>query len=240
MSTASEPADDPKDLLADARALALHVRRAQRTTWIALLVLGAVVLLAIPFYRYGSFGPSHCQTSADGHLHVCLPYSTLVLWYWPVALVAAYALIGAAYARHARARGVGTRVRPYVVGGIVLAVVATLLSLWDLQHPLAWAQVADPLVPASSPWVPELNRVIGPTGAIGLGLLVLARVERSRALAAFGVLYLFTVLTSLQPVQHVAALSTWFFLPRLVVPGLVLLVGSGLFALLEHGRAGAR
>ena len=240
MSAPSEPLDDPKNLLAETRALALHVRRAQRTTWFALLVLGVVVLLAIPFYRYGHFGPSHCQTSADGHLHVCLPYSTLVLWYWPVALVAAYALIGAAYARQARARGVGTRVRAYVVGGVVLAVVATLLSLWDLQHPLAWAQIADPLLPASSPWVPELNRVIGPTGVIGLGLLVLARVERSRALVAFSVLYLLTVLTSLQPVRHMAALSPWHFLPNLLAPGLVLLVGSGLFALLERSRAGAR
>ena len=58
MSAAFEPLDDPKSLLAEKRELARRVRRAQRTTWFALLVLGVVVLLAIPFYRYGHHGVS--------------------------------------------------------------------------------------------------------------------------------------------------------------------------------------
>lgn len=240
MSTTSEPVGDPKDLLADTRALARRVRRAQRSTWFALLVLGVVVLAAIPFYRYGHYGPSHCQTSADGRINVCVPHSVLVLWYWPVALVAGYALIGATLARQARARGVGSRVRPYVIVGIVLAVVATLVTLWHLRYPLSWAQFAVPYVGPTSPLVPQLNRLIGPTGVIGLALLVLARVQRSRALAVFGVVYLYAVMISVHAARSIAVLSPWLFLPSLLWPGVLLLVGSGVFAVIERPRAGAR
>lgn len=241
MSTASRPTDDPRAVLDHTRDLARRVRRAQRTTWVALLVLAVVVLAAVPLYgyaRYG-FGSAHCATSADGGLHVCLPYSPVVLWYWPVALVAAYAVIGAAFVRRARARGVGTRVAPYVVGGIVLALAAAGVSVWDAAHPLSWAHVAGTFVPVGSPWVPQLNRLVGPTGVIGLGLLVLARVERSRTLVLFALVYLYTVMASVPTGQRAAALSQWVFLPGLLVPGLVLLVGSGLFAVLERGRVRA-
>lgn len=244
MSAASEEADDPRAVLAHTRDLTRRVRIAQRTTWVALLVLAVVVLAAIPLYRYARYGlgPAHCaaSASADGRLNVCLPYSTLILWYWPVALVAAYAVIGAVFVRRARARGVGTRVTAYVVGGAVLALAATGVSLWDAAHPLSWARVAGSFVDVGSSWVPELNRLVGPTGVIGLGLLVLARVERSRALVLFALVYLYSVMASVPTGQRpTAALSSWVFLPSLLLPGLVLLVGSGLFAVLERRRAGA-
>lgn len=242
MSAASDQTDDPRVVLAHTRDLTRRVRRAQRTTWVALLVLAVVVLAAIPLYRYARYGlgSAHCAASADGRLNVCLPYSTLVLWYWPVALVAAYSVIGAVFVRRARARGVGTRVIAYVVGGVVLALAAAGVSLWDAAHPLSWAHVAGTFVPVGSSWVPELNRLVGPTGVIGLGLLVLARVERSRALVLFALVYLYSVMTSVPTGQRsTATLSSWMFLPGLLLPGLVLLVGSGLFAVLERRRAGA-
>ena len=61
----------------------------------------------------------------------------LAFWYWPVALVVAYASIGAIFVRRARSRGVGAR-WAYVIGGIVLVAAATLVAVWDLQHPLSW------------------------------------------------------------------------------------------------------
>lgn len=242
MSAASQEADDPRAVLAHTRDLTRRVRMAQRTTWVALLVLAVVVLAAIPLYRYARYGigSAHCAASADGRLNVCLPYSTLVLWYWPGALVAAYAVIGAVFVRRARARGVGSRVTAYVIGGVVLALAAAGVSLWDSARPLSWAQVAGTFVPVGSSWVPELNRLVGPTGVIGLGLLVLARVERSRALVLFALVYLYSVMASVPAGQRSAATSSsWIFLPGLLLPGLVLLVGSGLFAVLDRRRAGA-
>jgi hypothetical protein len=230
VSTASEPAGDPQRLLADIRELTRRVRRAQRVTWSALLVLGATVLAAIPFYQYGHDVTAHCQTSADGRIVVCSRYPTLALWYWPVALVVAYALIGAIFVRQARLRGVGARVRPYVIGGIVLVTVAMLITVWDLHHPLSWSAFGGALLRPGSPAQAWLYRLVSPLGVIGLGLLVLARGERSRALAAFSVVYLVAVAASAPTGFHGGRL----FLPGVLVPGLLLLAGSALFAVLER------
>lgn len=233
MSTSSEPAGDPSRLLADTRELVLRVRRAQRGTWCALLVLGATVLLAIPFYEYGHTVTGHCQTHAGGpggHVLVCSRYPALALWYWPVALVVAYAIIGAIFMRQARSRGVGARVRPYVIGGIVLVAAATLITFWDLVHPLSPVALGGGHLEPGSALAARLYRLVGPLGVIGLGLLVLAWVERSRALAAFTVVYLVTVVATTATGSHAGRL----FLPGVLVPGLILLAGSPLFAVLER------
>lgn len=233
MSSASEPAGDPQRLLADTRELAQRVRRAQRVTWSALLVLGVAILLAIPFYEYGHDVLAYCQARAGGR--VCTRYSTLAFWYWPVALVVAYVLIGAIFVRRARSRGVGTRVRAYVIGGIVLVAAATLVTVWDLQHPLSWAALGGGLLQPGSAAGARLDRLVGPLGVIGLGLLVLARVERSRAVAAFSVVYLVAVAATAPTGFHPGRV----FLPGLLVPGLILLAGSPLFAALEHPATAA-
>jgi hypothetical protein len=233
MSSAAEPAGDPQRLLADTRELAQQVRRAQRVTWSALLVLGVAILLAIPFYEYGHNVPAYCQARAGGR--VCTRYSTLAFWYWPVALVVAYVLIGAIFVRRARSRGVGARVRPYVIGGIALVAAATLVTVWDLHHPLSWAALGGGLLQPGSAAGARLYRLVGPLGVIGLGLLVLARVERSRALAAFSVVYLVAVAATAPTGFHPGRV----FLPGLLVPGLILLAGSPLFAVLERPATAA-
>ena len=235
MATASQPpADDPQRLLADTRRLAQRVRRAQRATGSALLVLGATVLTAIPFYEYGHSVVWHCQARAGGR--VCALYPTLALAYWPVAMVLAYTLIGMIFVRQARSRGVGARVRPYVIGGIVLAVAATLITVHNLQDPLSWGDLGFVHVLPGSAAGARLYRLVSPLGVIGLGLLVLARVERSRALAAFSAVYLVAVAATAPSGFH----SGRLFLPGVLVPGLVLLAGSAVFAILERpGPAGA-
>jgi hypothetical protein len=230
MSTASEPAYDPQRLLADTRELSRRVRRAQRGTWLALLVLGATVLLAIPFYEYGHSVVGRCQTSAGGPIISCSRYPTLALWYWPVALVVAYAVIGAIFVRQARSRGVGARVRPYVIGGIVLVAAAMLMTVWGIQHPLSWSAFGTAIAPPGSVVQAWLHRLVSPLGVIGLGLLVLARVERSRVVVAFSIVYLVAVAAS----APIGAHAGRFFLPGVLVPGLVLLAGSALFAFLER------
>lgn len=230
MSTSSKPAADPQRLLADTRELSRKVRKAQRGTWLALLVLGATVLLATPFYEYGHSVVGRCQTSAGGPNIACARYPTLALWYWPVALVIGYGLIGAIFARQARSRGVGARVRPYVIGGIVLTAVSVLIIVWELHHPLAWSSFGSAFLSPGSLAQAWLQRLISPVGVIGLGLLVLAGMERSRAVLGFGIVYLVAVAAS----APIGTYTGKFFLPGLLVPGLVLLAGGGLFALLER------
>jgi hypothetical protein len=146
--------------------------------------------------------------------------------YWPLALVLAYAALAAFYVHRAHVRGVGTRVRPYVITGVIIAVVATGVSLWLVTDP---GVVGYPLA-AASPAGTFLYRLVSPEGAIGLALLVLARVERNRPLLVFGLVYLVIVGFGWILIPH----SPWLFL---VTTAAVLLLGSIGFALAERSTA---
>jgi hypothetical protein len=207
------------------RSLTRQVRLAQRGSWFPLLVFAGITLGAIPIYR---FAPRHlgpCRASSNG-TSVCTAVIPALLVYWPVALVLAYVAIANFYLSQSRRRGVGTTIRPYVLAGLVITVLVTAASLWRLSHPLV------PVVGNSgSPLGRAFYDVVGPPAAIGLGLLVLARVERSRALLAFGVGYLVVVLV--QGGRMIHSRTLWWFLPQLLVPATLLLLGSGLFALMR-------
>src|SRR2546423_3982349 len=88
---------DPRNLLSATRDLVRRVRLAQRGAWFPLLVFAAVTLAAIPFNRYGRH-PIHCSSIRSAG-DVCTAYSALALWYWPVALLAAYLAISWFYLR---------------------------------------------------------------------------------------------------------------------------------------------
>jgi len=182
----ASPQNDPRELLSATRRLTRQVRRAQRGTWLPLLLFAGLTLASIPVARY-SHHPIDCRVRPPGR--VCIGFSPWSYVYWPLALVLAYAAITAFYLRRARRRGVGARVRPYAVAGIVIAAVATGLSLWLAFDPGVFGYPATTPSPAAE----FLLRVVTPEGAIGLALLVLARVERSRTLLVFGVAYLAVV-----------------------------------------------
>lgn len=184
MTTDSVPAgDDPRRLLFDIRALTAGVRRDQRLTHVPLYVLAAVTLLAIPFdwlFLAVTCDDGGCAFARRG-----------MLYYWPPALLLAYAAIAVAYVRSARARGLGARVLPYAITGAVTAVVFTAAytaaAAYFPSHP--------PFGGGPMPyWWIVLDRLIAPWGLIGLALLVLARLERNVALLAFTVGYLVLVL----------------------------------------------
>src|SRR6266581_1171993 len=126
------PGDDPHRLLASTRELARGVHRAQRATWFPLLVLAAVTFASIPAY-YGHYTLTCKAVPPAGK--VCTVYSTAAFVYWPIALVLAYVAIAAFYIHRSRARGVGTRVRPYVIAGIIVAALATGVALWWVRNP---------------------------------------------------------------------------------------------------------
>lgn len=210
--------DDPRQLLSSMRELTRQVRRTQRATWFPLLVLAVVTFASIPF-RYSPYRLGTC--AATGPLRVCTGYSPALLVYWPTALVLAYAVIAVFYIRRSQARGVGTRVRPYVVAGIILALAMTGSLLWTLYHPLAFTLAGPGLFPAlhSYPF------------AIGLALVVLAGAERNEALLDLALGYLAVVLVT---ATFGAATGGWGFPVQLVTAGSVLLFGGIGFLLAQR------
>lgn len=208
--------DDPRQLLSGARELTRQVRRTQRATWFPLLVLAVVTFAAIPF-RYSPHSLTTC--AATELARVCTAYSPALLVYWPTALVLAYAVIPAFYIRRSQDRGVGTRVQPYVVAGIILALAMTGSLLWTLYHPLAFTPGPGGLFSALHNY----------SFAIGLALVVLAWAERNGTLLVLALGYSAVVLVIAAFIP--AGLS---FLVQLLIPGGVLLLGGIVFLLAQR------
>jgi hypothetical protein len=214
--------DDPRRLLSGTHQLAQRVRKEQRATWFPLLVFAAVTFAAIPVLRYSGHHLGPCTATGPG-MKVCTVYPSAQFVYWPIALVLAYIAIAAFYIRRSRERGIETRVRPYAVAGIIIAVVLTGAALW-LAH----------TAPAPG------GNLIGLTGfghglaseiPIGLALLVLAWAERNRALLLLTLAYLAVVLL---PIPLRISLASWNVVPQLVTGGSLLLLGGIGFALAQR------
>jgi hypothetical protein len=219
---------DPRQLLADARGLARRVRLAQRVTWLPLLVLALVTFGAVPVYRFGHRVGRDCH--AVDHGEVCKVWFQAGNYYWWAALVLAYVVIGGGYLRVARARGLGTRVLPYVLTGAGLVVLFTAIA-WT------WILLDTPTyTDRPSAFVQVLFRLLGPTGAIGLALLVLAWLERHVALLLFTLGYLAVVLVPITFGWGVGWGDQWGFAPPLVISGGMLLMGSVGFVLAQRPR----
>lgn len=226
----ASPTDSPREVVAAVRDLTRQVRFAQRGTWFPLLVLAGVNLAAAPVYRFAPHHVGPCREGGQGH-SVCSGYIPGVLVFWPVALVLAYVLIARFYVRQARRRGVGTRVRPYVITGVVLAAVLAAASLWRAVHPLPLRNVGGASI--AHPGLTLLSFAT-PATAVALALLVLAWVEANRLLLAFSVIFLGIVLVQAGVVIH--STSRWYFLPQLLVPAAILLLGCAGFALLRPAQ----
>jgi hypothetical protein len=219
MTTDSVPADgDPRRLLSEIRGLAHRVRLDQRLTWVALLVLALVTLAGIPFDWFGM--KVHCLP--DGS---CEFSRRGVLYYWPPALLLAYAAIAVCYVRAARARGVGARVLPYAITGAALTVVFTAAwvaaALYFPSHPVRFPS-----------WVLLLDRLIAPWGIIAIAMLVLARLERNVALLLFTLGYLAVALALPTNVgwQTSWGLRAGFAIPQLICAAVLLLGAIGFAA----------
>jgi hypothetical protein len=233
--------DSPRQLLSATHELTRRVREAQRATWFPLVLLGLVVVAAVPVYRYGSHLNISCvpvRGGVGGVAERCLV--TYGGWpafiYWMVALVLAYAVIAGFYVLRARRRGVGARIRPYVLAGIAGLVLVAVL--WPVQQHLGSLQSQSNFQAALV--VHGLNPLL----AISLALFVLAWAERNGALLAFAVCYLAaTLLANYSDVPRRlfedlgwVATPQWFFLPTLCLAGGVLLLGGAAFAIAERRR----
>jgi hypothetical protein len=224
---------DPQGALSSARDLVRRVRAAQRATWFPLLVFAAVILASIPIERYGGYHRVACKTysfnpAVGGLGRACVAYSYALFAYWPAALILAYVAIAAFYAHQSRKRGVGTRVRPYVIAGIALAVALIVATLWVIHSAVL---SLDAGLPAQQV-VGLTGRLVRPTFAIGLALLVLAWAERSLALLVFTVGYLVILLA---PITFGwVVIGRWFFSPPLVISASLLLLGAVGFAIAQR------
>ncbi|MFD8599209.1 hypothetical protein ACFV1L_29810 [Kitasatospora sp. NPDC059646] len=241
MTDASVPANGtPHEVLAGLGELTRKVRAAQRGTWFPLLLLGALTLGGILVSRL----TYRILTVACPDSGSCTLVSQGSPLYWPIGLAAAYLATAVFYVRRARRRGVGTTVRPYVLTGIALLAVVAATSLWVTRHGIP--QPGEPLdlwglrLAPDSPASRFVGRLTGDALAVGLPLLVLARVERSRALLLLAAVYLAVEL--LPPGTGWAGIpitSPWAFLPQYAVPGTILLLGALGFALAERTRGRA-
>jgi hypothetical protein len=220
------PADDPHELLKAVRDATRQVRIAQRGAWFPLLVFGVITLAVIPIYRYAPRDLGRCRLGPQPGTSICTVTTPGVLVYWPIALVLGYAVIAGFYARRSRQRGVGTPVGPYAVaGGTALLLVASL-----------WRAVSRPPLPIGhfqvTPLMLVSHGLITPPAVIGIALLVLAWVESNQALLAFSLVYL--VIDVADSVRITHSSSPWFFLPQLLIPAGMLLLGSAGFALFQR------
>lgn len=215
--------DDPRQLLSSTRELAQRVRKEQRATWFPLLVFAMVTFAAIPVLRYSGHHLGPCAATGPG-LRVCTVYPNAQFVYWPIALVLAYVAIAAFYIYRSRARGVETRVRPYAIAGIVIALVLTGLALWEVH--VAPSSGVRNLMGLSG-----FGRGLASEVPIGLALLVLAWAERNRALLLLTIAYLAVVLF---PITFRTPIPAWNLVPQLAAGGTVLLLGGIGFALAQR------
>jgi hypothetical protein len=235
--------ESPRQLLLGTRELTRRVRRAQRGAWFPLVLLGLVAAGAAPFYRVGPHPRALCAAVAArgpggvpagpgrGAVRCFIAFGWPAFIYWVAALAAAYAVIAGFYVLRARRRGVGARIRPYVIAG--LAGVLLVAVLWLVQRYLA-SQSRFP----SALVVHGLNPLL----AIGLALFALARAERSRALLVFAAANLAAVLANFYDIDgllrdHGLAVSLpWTFVPRLWAAAAVLLLAGAAFAIAGRQR----
>jgi hypothetical protein len=233
MTDASVPPGTPHELLSATRELTRRVRTTQRGTGLPLVVLGVVTLLAAPFERYGHVART-CESNRPAGTYVCSVYPSWLFIYWPIALTLAYVAIAAMSIRRSQQRGVGTRIKPFVIAGVVLALALTAVTLWIAHNPTAHQAFLGGRRVGSTELSTYLLRLVSPAAAIGLALLVLARIERNWTLLAFALGYLVLVVGAVNFGWNIARSSHWVFLPHLVILGGVLILGGIYFLVAER------
>jgi hypothetical protein len=228
-------------LLAEMRALRGRTRTARHAYWFPLLLFGALTCTSIPFYvqPQARSGFSSGQVTAP-----ILPFfgglaplvSSAVAYYWLAALLAGLLATLVWYRWHARRVGVQTPSLGFTVTTLILtAVAASIPPLSQVRNPhdLRFLDRLNVLYPGDL-----IIRGTFPFVLIAIGLLVLARAERSWALAAIAAIYTGSALLAmLYDISNVTARLGWTpspadqALPNILLPALILvLAGAGALA----------
>jgi hypothetical protein len=243
-----EPAAEVTDpaqaagLLSDMRRLKRNARLARHAYWFPLVLFGVLTCAAVPFYVQ----PQASDTvSASGQPEPYMRFlggspgflvHNYLGYYWLVALLGGLTLTLLWYRRHARRIGLRTPSRGYVTTIGVLTGLALLLPILAQISRLAFRLTL---------WPGYLTiRGTFPFLIIALGLWVLARAERSWALAGIAAAYTgVALLASLYDIENLLfrlgwnpAPSQWRLttLPNVLLPALVLLVAGGAAFLVQR------
>jgi hypothetical protein len=242
MTDASLPSSGtPREVLAGLNDLARRVRAAQRGTWFPLLLLGLLLLGGILVDRLTfHIHTVSCRADVLPDAVGCVQVKQGSPLYWTLGLALVYAVTAVFYISRARRRGVGSTVRPYLLVGLVVLALVAPTRFWGTGQVPPPGGLGDfwGLHFHATPGLGAfLSRLTGRAVSVGVPLLVLAWVERSRALLAFALVYLFVELLPVTAGRtQVGHTSPWSALPGLIVPAVLLLAGAAGFGWAERSR----
>jgi hypothetical protein len=235
----------PGPLLADLTQMRHQARAARHAYWFPLVLFGLLTCGAAPLYVAAHAPPGDLSAHAVGSWPILLSGlpsgagTFYIGWYWAVALVGGCLLTLLWYRRHAGRAGVWTPARGYLITGVALTVLALAippLTLW--LHRLSWVWL-----PLGDVWIRGTLAFL----IIAAGLWVLARAERSRALAVIALVYTgAALLSSLYNVENIVFRLGWnprgtfawqlTALPNVLLPAVILLVAGGAAFLVQRTR----
>ncbi|GAB4055543.1 hypothetical protein [Catellatospora paridis] len=247
MSPDSAVPGSPADVLAELDALRRRTRAARHAHWLPLLLFGLLGAVALPFYVMAE---TPAEMVAPQQVPILARLGGDVLddavalgWYWLAALIAGYLVSLAWYRWRGQQVGLQSPVRGYVLAGLAGTVAALTLTLvLDVLYSNVSGPVHDLAVWFTSELMAVNSRGMFPHLVIGVGLAVLARLERSRALTVTVVLYvavlvLVSVAFRVDAYAVVGLLGRFTFLVAALLPVVVLLAGGCAAALLRRRPA---
>jgi len=243
------PAGEPGRLLADLARLRRQARTARHGYWFPLVLFGLLMCGAAPLYVAAPAPLGWSGGYRTGRGPLLLGGSPVggngfyIGWYWAAALVGGYLLTVIWYRWHSRRAGVATPARSYLTVGVVLTVLVLVIPPLTSGVPaLAWVWL-----PLGDVWIRGTLAFL----IIAAGLWVLARAERSRALAVIALVYTgAALLSSLYNVENIAFRLGWnpgrsafawqlTALPNVLLPAAVLLVAGCAAFLVQRTRRAA-
>ena len=240
----ADPEGEPGRLLGDLARLRRQTRAARHAYWFPLVLFGLLTCGAAPLYVAAAAPRDTSGALVTGRgpllLNGFLPGGGgfYIGWYWAAALAGGYLLTVVWYRWHARRAGVATPARGYLITGVVLTVLVLAIPPLTMKVPGLWRV-----------WLPFGDVWIRGTLAfliIAIGLWVLARAERSRALAVIALVYTgAALLSSLYNVENIVFRLGWnprgtfawqlTALPNVLLPAVILLVAGCAAFLVQRG-----
>ena len=222
-------ADEANSILSTVDAAARKVRAARPRRAVPLLVLGLVIVGAMPFYVLADTWNQESSTldQLSGSLGGIMGTrgGAWIGLYWLIALAVAYGFIAWWYRRAAQRNGVAVNIKPFVIIGAALLVLL-LIMLTQAARFLP---------------VNLLIRGLTPILTMAIGLFIWAVVERSGGLLAVAVVFLAAAISaSLYDFANVVPFIDWgehgqyVLLPNLMLCAAVLLGSSGIYAVVER------
>ena len=223
-------ADEANSILSTVDTAARKVRATRPTRAVPLLVLGLVIVGAMPFYvlteptsHLGEPPPNQLFWSLGGMMGSRGGAWTAI--YWIIALPLAYGFIAWWYRRAARRNGVAINVKPLVTTGVALfALLLVLLT----QAPT--------FLPGDI-----VLRGLTPILTMAAGLFVWSVAERSKGLLAVALVFLAAAIsTSMYDFGNVVPFVAWdvywqyMLLPNLALCAAILLLSSAIYAVVER------